>query len=418
MLSLFGKRGQRLPVTAFRVCSSSSTPLRRWFLGEVSGARGGASAVKGRFGEPNAYGNVIYLTHGGGVHLPWSLVTTFSRPFSSASSGSAKKEKEDESSSNNIFLDNLGKIFLGLVGALVLFIYRSTVSNGRIEKLRDEIEDTSSLDPEEVNDLRFANKGFDCAMYNAIARDCYAYFGRDGSPQEVKYEDFVARVFSILLEMKQPNGAIPAIQFGNLLDRVVYNVNETGGLQNSAGGKERGFDRSVKVGGVGGGEVSVDKVDYEKGSSLFFLLVLLSLCIYETPDRRLESIFRLCELEERDGGDVSSDGVGGDVGSNGENNNPPLEERLVKLSTVEKLVTHLQTTCQLPPDQQILETEVQYPFREYKRATGSELVQESLVLLEWTGRDENITLDNFCTLLKSRGIGYCGECYKLRRKND
>jgi len=293
-----------------------------------------------------------------------------------------------------LFLDNLGSIFLALVASLIVFIYRSTVSNGRIDKLRTEIEDTSVLDPMEVNEIRFANTDFTADIYNEIVITLYKQFASNTT--ELNYEEFVPAVMTFLEGNKLKHGL--TMQYGHLLDRVVYNLMETKNKQNESGGGFSTVDRST---------VDVSSVDYEKPQSLLFFMVLLSLCINSTPAERLDSLHKLLVV------DAEANNGNGNGGRNGDG-----DEKKAPLETIKKLVTHLQTTCQLPPEIQVIETGVRYPFVEHKRATGGELVGEALEGLGWkegedakVRTDYGVTLGDFVKMLKSRGICYCGECY-------
>ena len=66
---------------------------------------------------------------------------------SSDDKGDKSKKKKDDS---NIFLDNLGKIFLSSIGLILFMLLRSTKSNNSRSALREDIESTSLLDEDET----------------------------------------------------------------------------------------------------------------------------------------------------------------------------------------------------------------------------------------------------------------------------
>lgn len=68
-----------------------------------------------------------------------------------------KKEKTTKDDDSNIFLDNLGKIFLAVIGFIIGWLVRGSYGTSNRNKLRDSLEDLAALDPLEVDDLRVAN---------------------------------------------------------------------------------------------------------------------------------------------------------------------------------------------------------------------------------------------------------------------
>jgi len=159
--------------------------------------------------------------------------------------------------------------------------------------------------------------------------------------------------------------------------------------------------------GFGG---SAPTIPDDAEESLFYYLTVLSLCICEEPDRRIESLFKLCEEEEKSRGLAAAAAASDDE---------EKDSRTIRRSTVNELVTYLQKSCQIPADVQVVETGVEYPLREYKIGRGADLVNEGVKLLWEEGSDlDNMNFGEFRQLLRSRGVCYCGECYKLRKKGD
>ena len=67
----------------------------------------------------------------------------------------AKNQKKEDDS--NLFLDNIGKIFLSAIGGVILMMLRSSRGTHNRTELRDHIETMAVLDPMEIEDLRLAN---------------------------------------------------------------------------------------------------------------------------------------------------------------------------------------------------------------------------------------------------------------------
>ncbi len=78
----------------------------------------------------------------------------------------------------------------------------------------------------------------------------------------------------------------------------------------------------------------------------------------------------------------------------------------VTLQDVTRIVDYLQDTCQLVPDSQILPIPSQkYPLQQYECAAAKELV-------DWKGdKDDEIDIDAFVAILKSKSVCAWGLCY-------
>lgn len=126
-----------------------------------------------------------------------------------------KKKKKDENS--NIFLDNLGKIFLGAIGLLIASLTRSSYSGKNRTKLREELEQQAALDPMEIDDLRVANSELSPEVFRIIMQDL-----QDTFPQgSATYPEFVKCVRTTMMRLK---GDAFTIELGHLMDRAVLDA--------------------------------------------------------------------------------------------------------------------------------------------------------------------------------------------------
>jgi hypothetical protein len=132
--------------------------------------------------------------------------------LSSAATASGKK-KDD----SNIFLDNLGKIFLGAIGLLIGTLVRSSYGTSNRNRVRDELEEKASLDPLEIDDLRVANSELSPEVFRAIMEDVQEAFPLGVST----YEDFV---HSVRRTMSRLKGDAFTVELGHLLDRTVISA--------------------------------------------------------------------------------------------------------------------------------------------------------------------------------------------------
>ena len=57
----------------------------------------------------------------------------------------------------NIFLDNLGKIFMATIGTVIVTLVRSSKLGSHKTALKEDVEHSTTLDPMEIDDLRCAN---------------------------------------------------------------------------------------------------------------------------------------------------------------------------------------------------------------------------------------------------------------------
>lgn len=126
-------------------------------------------------------------------------------------------QKKVKSGDSNVFLDNLGKIFLTTIAAIVGALIRSSYNTSNRNAVRDEIEDASALDPIEIDELRIANSVFSPKVYMNIAEDLYACF----PVGSCSYQAFTICVRNTMMQQK---GEAFTVELGHQIDRVVADI--------------------------------------------------------------------------------------------------------------------------------------------------------------------------------------------------
>lgn len=111
------------------------------------------------------------------------------------SESSNKNKKKDDS---NIFLDNLGKIFLSTIALVLLSLLTSNKGNNANAALRVDIESTALLDPLEISDLRDANDFLTKDVWDEIVME----FVNCGLTDEVTY----VQLMNVLKVLRQKVG--------------------------------------------------------------------------------------------------------------------------------------------------------------------------------------------------------------------
>mmetsp|Transcript_23645 Transcript_23645/g.50609 ORF Transcript_23645/g.50609 Transcript_23645/m.50609 type:complete len:413 (-) Transcript_23645:70-1308(-) len=287
--------------------------------------------------------------------------------------GGTKKEEDN----SNLFLDNLGKIFLSSIGLVLVMLLRSTRSNNSRKELVEEIESAALLDPLEIDDLRLSNSDFTIEIWEKIAREIQNDFhGRS----KVTYPEFLTVVTRAMRDAK---GEGFTVQLGHLVDRVVIAELER------MGGEE---DNDDAIHGEGGALLN-------KELPLTFLFASLSLALYSTVADRVRVLFEAM--------------------SNDADAAPALDATTVPGERVSEMVGHLQNTCQLIPGAQVVETNSKVPYQSYRVGTGDELTRRARE--GYGGKKGNagvtsdaegpVSLEDFHAILKSRTVCAWGECY-------
>lgn len=124
------------------------------------------------------------------------------------SSSEATIPKKPEKS--NVFIDNLGAIFLSSIGLLIAYLTRSYMNTNKRNAVRDDIEAHAALDPLEIDDLRIAN--------SQLTPDVFRKLIAEVSDEQMTYAAFVEAVRRVMTQMKGPAFTV---ELGHLIDRVV-----------------------------------------------------------------------------------------------------------------------------------------------------------------------------------------------------
>jgi len=315
-----------------------------------------------------------------------------------------EKKKVDEP---NIFLDNLGKIFLSTIAMVLLSLLRSSKSSNYRITLRETIEAVALLDPLEIDDLRLANSDFTIDIYERIILEIRHVFSNRTS---VTYPEFLSVVMKVMNESNKGEGY--TIQFGHLIDRVIIAELERIAAAAAAKEREEGEEDEDER---GEGDSVNEEERLEKGEllPLPFLLAALSLALHATVTDRVRVLYESAKLGQESS---TKNGVGG--GRN--EGTSSTSDYLLSGHDASRMVQYLQRTCQLVPDAQIVETNTSIPYKTYRVGTGDELVararngyggKKGSVGVTAENKDGPITLEEFHAILKSHTVCAWGECY-------
>jgi hypothetical protein len=293
------------------------------------------------------------------------------RSFSAATTVETPKRDKTKDKTNNLFLDNLGTIFLSAIGMVVAWLMRSYYNTKGRNLLRDAVERNSAVDPIELDDLRVANSELTVQVFSDIQQHVLAT-----CEDSLTYPDFVEAVRTAMMRL---NGDAFTIQLGHLLDRVAV-----------AAVLKRKEDNSELV--------------LSTKLPVQFWLTVLSLALAGTPTDRIHVLYDILLKNDTNSNKVSID-------------------------QVTELVGYLQDSCQLTPDAQIVATVNKYPLQEYVVGTPSQLVDRH----HWEETQEqkegddkkstttstdpcnNIDVDTFAAILRSKSVCVWGECYHRKK---
>jgi len=249
------------------------------------------------------------------------------------------------------------------------------------------MENAALLDPLEIEDLRCANSDFTMEVWNTIVEEIKNEFVARGI-SSMTYPQFLSLVMRVMKDVK---GEGFTVQMGHLMDRVVIAELERRreGNDDNAAGHQEGSDELP----------------------LSFLLASLSLALNSSVADRIRVLYDSM-LIGNEMNSSSSSSEGQEESTNTNNNDASKEQ-------VEEMIQNLQSTCQLVPDAQIVETNSKVPYQTFRVGTGSELAQRARE--GYGGKkgsqgvtrdgDGPVTLEDFHAILKSRTVCAWGECY-------
>ena len=347
--------------------SHFNTVVRRY--GSLSSKRLAPLCTLGgyRFGHPSSPGGTS-----GASAAPFSTcgtLTTSQRYLSSATATSAAPDNSSNNTDNNqqqqstnqakdkpnIFLDNLGTIFLTAIGLVIASLVRSFYGTSRKTALTRGLEEDAALDPLEVDDLRFANPFISTAVFTQLVHAVRAAF----PDNQATYK----QVVHVVRRELQSRHKIPTIELGHLLDRTALHMVQK--MQPQANG--------------------APPITTETPLSVTRWLVLLSLALNAPVPDKMRVLYEILATESGDG--------------------------TVTLWQVRDLVGYLQDSSQLVLETQVIPTpNAAYPIQAYHRGTPDELVR-----WDGGGLDDKLDVDALADILRSKSVCYQGECYASRK---
>lgn len=145
----------------------------------------------------------------------WPILRT--RETTRFLSNSVEAKKATKKDDSNIFLDNLGKIFLATIAAIVGTLIRSSYNTSNRNDVRDLLEDQAALDPVEIDELRIANSELTPDVFRKIAKDLSDQFPHGSC----SYLEFIKVVRRTMVKLK---GDAFTIELGHVIDRIVSDV--------------------------------------------------------------------------------------------------------------------------------------------------------------------------------------------------
>jgi hypothetical protein len=154
-----------------------------------------------------------------------TFTTATATTTTTTTSGNSARDKTKDKT-DNIFLDNLGTIFLSAIGVVVAWLMRSYYNSKARNMLRDIIEQTSAADPIELDDVRVANSELVPEVFYQIQQFVLSSASAGSHAQEddglmMTYPEFVKHVRTAMMHMK---GDAFTIQLAHVLDRVAAAV--------------------------------------------------------------------------------------------------------------------------------------------------------------------------------------------------
>ncbi len=300
-----------------------------------------------------------------------------------AGSGASKKKAE-----SNVFLDNLGKIFLLGIGTVIVTLVRSSYNTSNRHLVRDRLEEIAAIDPKEIEEFREANSELTLDVMRQILAIYYQeeVKSRDASGVTSSYDDFVVAIRKIMATRFPRQGESFTIQTGHYLDRIIVAALE-----------ERG---------EGAPHVAEHENKDEKLPVALFFAAMASAMNGSVSDR-IRILHEILGKEEENLKQQQQGGLGmmmeNDTGNSGSS------AKSVPLTRIREMVGYLQETCQLPPDTQIVPTERKYPTQEWRRATPMDMVPD--ISEDGSQTSSDVDLVEFAAILRTKSVCAWGECY-------
>lgn len=292
------------------------------------------------------------------------------------SAGNAGAKKKTEA---NVFLDNLGKIFLFSIGAVIAALVRSSYNTSNRHLIRDRLEEIAAIDPKELEDFREANSELTLETMRKILSIYYRENARTSGVTS-SYEDFVVAIRKIMATRFPKEGEAFTIEMGYYFDRMVVDILEQRGETTESD---------------------------ELPVALFF--TAMAAAMNGTVSDRIRILHEIIALEEE--GIVGQGVLHADTSSSSSSSSEASKS--VPLTKVRDMVGYLQETCQLPPDTQIVPTERKYPTQLWRRATPLDMVPDPSESETENDKQtaDRVDLVEFAAILRTKSVCAWGECY-------
>jgi len=292
----------------------------------------------------------------------------------------------------NLFLDNLGKIFLFSIGAVIVTLVRSSYNTTNRHEVRDRLEEIAAIDPKEFEDFREANSELTIDVMRQILSIYYREFAKTSGGESLvfasSYDKFVVAIRTIMATRFPKQGESFTIELGHFLDRIILAVLE-----------RRGEGASMAE-------------NDELPVALFF--AALASAMNGSVSDRIRILHEILMMEEQEKQQRAGAGMALETSTNG--NDGALATNSIPLARVRDMVGYLQDTCQLPPDTQIVPTEQKYPTQQWRRAKPSDMLPD-VSEGESNNGETDVDLVEFAAILRTKSVCAWGECY-MRWKPD
>lgn len=312
------------------------------------------------------------------------------------STNTNKNENSKKKDDSNLLLDNLGKIFLGAIAAIILALIRGSRGTTNRMLVRDNTEQKCLLDPCEIDDLRQANSLFTTEIFSTVMEQVYESFP-DG---KATYDEFLSVVTSTIYGLIDGN---LSIEFGHLLDRIVIGYLEKRQKQ------QKKDDEEI---------METSFLEEKNKLPLPLLFTILSLALNSTVDDRIRLLYSALYREEyRQKHNQDHVGIENELKED-------QREPFVSEESMINMVGYLQQTHQLAVDPQILPTTVKYPVQEYAVGKPPELLSRAKKSLlddgeknryNFSESSQTYTCDDFDAILRSMFVCAWGECYNRKK---
>ncbi len=298
-----------------------------------------------------------------------------------AAGNGTNKKKTAES---NLFLDNLGKIFLIGIGSVIVTLVRSSYNTSNRHLIRDRLEEIAAIDPKEIEEFREANSELTLDVLRQILRFYYTEEIQSIDASGVtttSYEDFVTAIRKIMATKFPKEGESFTIQTGHYLDRMVVAA-----LQERGEGAPHVAESAQKSNNLPAALLFAAMASAMNGSVSDRIRILHEILVVEEEIQK--------QQQEQMGMISSKNSAGASAAADS-----------VPLARVRDMVGYLQETCQLPPDTQIVPTDRKYPTQLWRRATPMDMVPDT------ENETNDIDLVEFAAILRTKSVCAWGECY-------